>query len=190
MWFTRLVKCYWFLWLFVVAALAGGGLGMRMTVKAAAFKRDANGKSQVYSELPAEDLVASVVKWVGLGEKQIDVSARTIGSEKVLLALVQAAAHAKVRLLLDPTANPKNKGVIPWLRESRFQGEIRWANAGLFEQRVLIDGKMALGGAQPWSPKYVSSDSTSAISGAQEVSKWAAAFEKAWAKGTPIPLSR
>ena len=184
----RILKCYWFIWLFVVTTCAGLGLGARVTFKATALKRDANGKSQVYAELPPDDLVASVVKWIELGEREVLVSARTIGSEKILIALVRASGRAQVRVLLDPDANRVGKGVIAWLRASQFKGEIRWASAGLFEQRVLVDGKLGLGGAQPWSPKYASSDATSAISGVGEVAKWTDAFEKAWSRGVKIPL--
>lgn len=183
----RILKCYWFIWLFVVTTCAGLGLGAKVTFKAAALKRDGNGKSQVYAALPPDDLVASVVKWIELGEKEVLVSARTIGSEKILTALVRASNKVTVRLLLDPDANRPGKGVIAWLKSAKFKGEIRWATAGLYEQRVLVDGKLGLGGAQPWSPKYASSDATSAISGAGEVNKWTQAFEKAWSNATKVP---
>ena len=186
----RILKCYWFLWLFVVTTLAGLGLGSRFTLKAEALKRDANGRSQVYSGLNPETLVASVVKFVRLGQKEVLVSARTIGSEHVLTALVEVSQRAQVKLLLDRKENPADRGVVAWLKRSKFRGEIRWASAGLFEQRLLIDGKIALSGAQPWSPRYASSDATIAFSGDAEVAKWCDAFTAAWKAATPVGTSQ
>jgi hypothetical protein len=173
------LRSFWFLWLGIVAIGAGLALGTMLTNRAKMQTRGADAHSQVFSAVPSEQVIATVAKVIESAQTEILISAKTLGSGKIVkILLAKSTSGVRVHLLLS--SNSANEQAVEWLRGHGFVGDFVFSQQPVNGQVLLVDGCRAITGAFPWEANKPSADPLTVFTGEDEVVKWRVAWLRSW----------
>lgn len=130
-----------------------------------------------------EDPRPGILDGIRIANREILVSARTLGWENVLLALkARADAGVRVIVLLDGGSNTDPlRGPLGWLIHYKV-GEVYTSSPPLQEQVMIIDGTFVIVSSAPWVPGTPKIGVTFFMSDPTAASEYLKGYQKALTK--------